>query len=176
MSSRGITFLELIIAMGIFTFVVFSVGILIPLSQVNSFRNTNRTTALTLADNMMEKIRAINYDDIEINVHYKGSTTGSESPTRPANEGTYYQYPPLPYPSSTVEICYPGQGGGDVISHSVVFEYNVFACYDRDENGIDIESLKKITIDVKWLEPGRMSTSREEEKSNVTLSSKVLKR
>jgi len=176
MRKRGITFLELIIAMGIFTFVVFSVGILIPFAQINSFRNTNRTTALTLADNMMEKIRALNYDDIEINVHYNGSTTGSDSPVKPANEGTYYQYPPLPYPSSTVEISYPGQGGGDVLCHSVVFAYDVFACYDRDETGVDIESLKKVTITVKWLEPGRSSHSREEEKSSVTLSSKVLKR
>ncbi|MHC9537895.1 MAG: hypothetical protein AB9903_00095 [Vulcanimicrobiota bacterium] len=177
MKNRGLTFLEVIIAMGIFSFIIFSIGVLIPLAQVNTFRNTNQTTAFTLADNMMEKIRALNYDDIEINADYKGSgLLDQESPTPACNEDTYYQFPPRPYPGTTVEIYYPGKGNNEVLCHSVVFTYDIFACYDKDENGINIENLKKVTIIVKWLEPGRISHSRKEEKSSVTLSSKILKR
>jgi len=177
MENRGLTFLEVIIAMGIFSFVIFSIAVLIPLSQINTFRNTNKTTALTLADNMMEKIRALNYDDIEVNVDYKGSGLLDHEPSTPAcNEDTYYQFPPPPYPSTKVDIYYPGKGSSEVLCHSVVFTYDVFACYDKDENNMKIENLKKVTIIIKWLEPGRVSQSRKDEKISITLSSKILKR
>lgn len=170
MGKRGISFIELIIAIGILTIVIFSVGILIPLSQVYSFKNTNRATALTLANNIMEKIRALNFQDIDTyNVYY-----GSHDPPIPAyNEGTYYRFPPRPYPSTTVEIYYPGPKSTSILCHSVIYSFNISASFDRNKDGNEIEGLKKVDITVIWNEPGKLT---EGSQSSVKLSSKIIKR
>ncbi len=170
MKKRGISFIEVIIAIGIFTFIIFSVGILIPLAQVYSFQNTNRATALTLANNMMEKIRALNFQDVDTDTTYYGSY---DPPVSAYNDGTYYRYPPRPYPSTTVDIYYPGPKSTSVLCHTVVYRFDVSASFDRYKNGDVIDGLKKVDIKVTWEEPGKLTGNA---KSSVVLSSKIIKR
>jgi|GEM_PF-1088285 len=170
MKKRGVSFLEAVIALGILSLVIFSAGILIPLAQTYSFKNTNRTTALTLANNMMEKIRAVNFEDVDTDSEYRGSI----NPPVPAfNEGMYYRYPPHPYPSTAVDIYYPGPGSTSILCHNVIYSFDVSASLDRDKKGNTMENLKKVDITVRWNEPGRLTGDL---KSSVTLSSKIIKR
>jgi len=170
MKKRGVSFLEAIIAIGILSLVIFSAGILIPLAQTYSFKSTNRATALTLANSLMEKMRAINFDDIDTDKFYRGSL----NPPVPAlNEGMYYRYPPHPYPSTAIDIYYPGPGSTSILCHTVIYSFDVSASFDRDKKGDKIENLKKVDITVRWNEPGRLTGDL---KSSVTLSSKIIKR
>jgi hypothetical protein len=161
------------IALGIFAIVIFSVGVLIPLSQVRSFNSTNRETALTVADNLMERIRALNFEDVVVDSTYDGGM-GIE----PANKGTYYQYPPKPYPSTSIEIFYPGPQSSAVLSHRVQYFFNVTASYDVDEDGQPIKSLKKVIIVVTWNQSVTSGQTSGGNRQNcaVTLSSKILER
>ncbi|MDQ7823091.1 MAG: hypothetical protein RDV48_09885 [Candidatus Eremiobacteraeota bacterium] len=170
---KGISLLEIIIAMGILAFMIFSIGVLIPLSQTRSFNYSNRETALSLAENMLEKIKALNFSDIVNDATYDG-----ELGMDPANKGTYYQYPPAPYPSTSVDIYYPGPQSSGVLCHTIRYYLKVNSCFDTDANGIPLETLKKVTVKVTWNQPAFSGGSEGGKLQNrsITLSSKVLER
>lgn len=161
---RGLSFMELMIGLGLLAFIVFSIGILIPLSQVRIKNVTDRDTAYSLADNMLENIRALGFNDIITDKTYSGE--------RPANEGTYYQYPPPPYPSTVVTNYYPGQHN-TIISRQVEYKFTVTATPAKDKSGAEIGNLKKVVVSVFWRQRNKTGDF---EDCSITLSSNIIKR
>lgn len=157
--------MEVMIALGILSFVIFSIGVLIPLSQVRVQSGTDRDVAYTLADNMIESVRALGFDDIMENRTYSGTMPA-------ANPGTYYQYPPRPYPSVTVTNYYPGQRN-TVISHDVQYSYSVRADFARNKSGDIIPNLKTLVVTVSWHQADWAGKGNER---SITISSRIIKR
>lgn len=161
----GLSFLELMIALGLLAFLVFSIAILIPLSHARTQSTADKNTAYNLADSMMEKIRALGFADIVENRSFNGQA--------PRNQGTYYQYPPAPYPRASMTTYYPSHNGGNLMSRTIDYTYSVSAAFDREKDGSEIRDIKKVTVTVYWKRPDDAGQA---EHCSVTLSSLMLRR
>lgn len=161
----GITFMELMISLGVLSFIIFSICVLLALSQLRVHTVTDRDVAYTLADNMIESIRTLGFSDITPDITFSGGP--------PENEGTYYQFPPEPYPRIALTNYYPGTHGTAIISRSVEYTFTVRATRESDKSGDEIGNLKKVVVTVKWNE---IKASGRSEEASIVLSSRILKR
>jgi type II secretory pathway pseudopilin PulG len=161
----GLSFIELIIALGLLAFLIFSIALLIPLSHTRTQSISDKDTAYNLADAMLEKIRALGFDDIIEGKTYNGCD--------PANKGTYYQYPPVPYPKTSVTAYYPQSNSTAIIARSTNYTFSVLASLDVDKSGNEIRDLKKVKVTVSWKKKDATGGSQD---CSITLSSKMLRR
>lgn len=162
-ASRGFTLAEMVVSMVLLLLIIFSLGLLIPYSKVRMHSTIDRDMAYMLADNMIERIRVLSFDDINVNDRFDGGA--------PDNEGTYYQYPPTPYPRTVAIVRYPSPLRNDVVSHEMEYRFIVNASYEESEEKTPY--LKRVTVEVRWTESSTPAGSGERK---AVLSSRIFKR
>lgn len=154
---RGFTLLEMIISMILLMLILFSIGILIPYSQMRMNKTTHRDIALLLAENMIESIRTLYYDNIII-----GTFNGIEGAPSITN-GTQ-AFPPLPYPMEEYQYLVEGK------PHRIVYSYIVSA------GEINLNN-KKVSVSVYWMEEvSKASPDTAEMMKSITLNGGIYRR
>jgi type II secretory pathway pseudopilin PulG len=160
--AKGFTLLEIIVAFILLLMLLFSLGVLIPLAQVRVKNTANRDVAMTLADNMLERIRAIKFDEVRAAL-YEGDKI---SPDPAANDGVNSpdRYPPLPYPTTTTYQSYPSAETMRIMAHQVDYFFNVDVKLDNNN-----PDLKTVSVSVIWREAGRS------DKAGIKVSTKIFR-
>ncbi|MGV8118122.1 MAG: hypothetical protein AB2L14_00010 [Candidatus Xenobiia bacterium LiM19] len=106
--AQGFTILETVIAMLILTFIIFSLGILIPLSQTRIRTTSHRDMAFTIADAVLEQMQTIYWDRIIKNSTYVGNRKFFDSDNQSIPEDLYDMpvngYPPLTIPDGEPQL------------------------------------------------------------------------
>lgn len=161
----GFSILEVMIAMMLLALILFSLGLLIPISQVRVRNTANHDMAFTLAENIMEKIRGLPWENIEKNRVFRGYI-----PDPAVTDGMGTQiYPPEPYPS----LMYDFRSGDTALvttTRSVPYVCTVKSIYDSH---FGTEDLLDVTVQVNWTEPTGSGGSAEK---SVSLSSRICRR
>ncbi len=145
----GFSLLEVIIAMSLFVLVVFSIGTLIPYSQMKLQSTSRRDVAIILAESMLEKIKSLPWDKVDMTKDYDGTAS---TPGEPLDKGTLTQYPPVPYPVKVVQTLYPDSTTRQILTRETIYAFLVRAELDRDISGNPIDSLATVTVRVSWEE------------------------
>jgi type II secretory pathway pseudopilin PulG len=161
---RGFTLIEMIVAFILLVLLLFSLGVLIPLSQVRIKSTTHRDIALTLADNMIERMRSISFDNVKKSL-YSGENVPFDPP---ANQGTPEQFPPLPYPSISILRSYPSSETLEIVIHKVDYFFSVRAEADNGNPDLTI-----VNVHVMWCEAGRDLKAGKSTNASINLSSKI---
>ncbi|MDQ7824871.1 MAG: hypothetical protein RDV48_18880 [Candidatus Eremiobacteraeota bacterium] len=139
----GFTLVEVIIALLLFLLIISYFLLLIPLSQVRIKNSTHQDVALTLAEDILEKVRVMKWSDIDKNSTYDGTTFNNHTPD-PATQqyaGAAF-YPPVPpYRLYTYRMMSSDK------PHSVDYQFNVDTRYEPGST-----ELIKVTVKVFWQE------------------------
>ncbi|MDQ7823536.1 MAG: hypothetical protein RDV48_12125 [Candidatus Eremiobacteraeota bacterium] len=172
-SGKGLSLIELIIAMVLLLLILFSVGILIPYSQVRMRNSAYRDSATTLAENLMERIRTTRSTNIPSTaVTYDGLAFPSPTPS-PVTVGGVQVFPPTPYPRTTYQDFSGAQvkpgGPTQELRSSVEFIYVVRS------DPVSYTPLTLIDISVYWDETSGASGGHRR-KNHITVSSMFLRR
>jgi prepilin-type N-terminal cleavage/methylation domain-containing protein len=168
-TKQGFSLLEVIIAMALFVLIVFSIGTLIPYSQMRVQSTSRKDVAFTLAESILEKTKSLPWDSLDYTMDFDGTAS---SPPDPRGKGTLTQYPPSPYPSKTVQTLYPDPVTRQILTREVVYLFHVTTEYDKDSGGNLIDNLATVTIKVQWEETNGGATRQRE----VELRTKVCRR
>jgi prepilin-type N-terminal cleavage/methylation domain-containing protein len=168
---KGFTLIEITVALLILAFILFSLGVLIPLSQVRIRNTAHRDMALALAEDVIGKIRALNWEDIPFQEFI--ADKGDAFIMKPPVIGVQI-FPPEPYPSKECSFDSTDQGGG-VTTHTVTYLYRVTVepANDPDAPAVLAEDLKKVTVVISWEESSGSGGS---EHKKVTLQSTLYRR
>jgi Tfp pilus assembly protein PilV len=145
--SEGFTLIEVVVSLCILILLLFSFGYLIFLSSVNIRSSAHHSTAVNLAENMMERIRALKWADVEKGVTYDGL---KEPPASSANTGASNQFPPTPYPRASYVNYYTSSTSRAQVSHETNYSFIVRTYYDPDYPAT--QDLLFVIIDVYWRE------------------------
>ncbi|MHC9544061.1 MAG: hypothetical protein AB9903_31495 [Vulcanimicrobiota bacterium] len=152
--AQGFTILETVIAMLILTFIIFSLGILIPLSQTRIRTTSHRDMAFTIADAVLEQMQTIYWDRIRKNSTYIGNSRFFDSDNQSIAEDSYDTpvngYPPSPYPTVSHNFnSAENHGSGFVITpHLVRYVIVVRSLYSNPSE----ENMVTVSVDVYWKE------------------------
>ena len=131
---KGLTLIEVVVATIILTLLLFSLGVLIPMTQVRIRNTSHHDLAVTYAENMMEKIRAMPFDSIIVPGDFY-------SPTTPAQPSLGWLFPPdPPYRELYFEIS-SGES-----RHSLSYAYHVITWPGSNPD------LKEVEVSVYWTE------------------------
>lgn len=163
-TTGGFTLLEMIVAMILLMLILFSIGVLIPYSQVRMKKTTHKDIAVLLAENMFENVRTIRFEDVRCDKQYDGNFS---SPTPPFQDGSGRQiFPPVPYPSEEYQYFVEGN------IHRIKYSYFVTAS-DVGTSG----NSKKVSISVYWSEGSRdQATGSMEDMKSITVDGAVYRR
>ncbi len=148
---RGFTLIEMIISMLLLMLILFSIGVLIPYSQVRMKKTANRDVAVLLAENMIENIRAMYFDNITSSTY-----DGIEGTPASIDVGGSQMFPPLPYPREDYGYLVEGN------VHQVTYTYVVYAHAAGSP-----ENYKEVSVSVYWSE----DTNRERDNTVKELKS-----
>lgn len=171
---KGFTLIEMIITLLLLVLLLFSLGILIPLSQIRMKNTSHQDIAVILAENIMSDIHCLTWNNIS-----KNATFDSNKPVAdPAIiENGIRIFPPEPYPIMHYQI-YSGeysQGKGTSYPiHEVNYKYVIKTLYDTTPAGVEIEDLLKISVSIYWDESRGHGGTRKDRFINLT--SKLLRR
>lgn len=152
--AQGFTILETVIAMLILTFVIFSLGILIPLSQTRIRNTSHRDMAFTIADAVLEQMQTIYWDRIIKNSIYIGNRRFFDSDNQSIPEDLYDTpvngYPPSPYPVISHSFnSAENRGNGFVTApHLIRYIIVVRSLYSDPSE----EDMVTVSVDVYWKE------------------------
>jgi prepilin-type N-terminal cleavage/methylation domain-containing protein len=169
--AKGFTLLEVTVALLILAFILFSLGVLIPLSQVRIRNTSHKDRALMIAEDMIGITRALNWDHIIVPAQYSGTPPF----TPPFLDGGGHQiFPPLPYPSIECSFDTADQAG-KINTHTIAYTIDVKTeeVPDPDNATVMANDLKKVIITVKWRESTGAGGSALKE---ITLSSTIYRR
>jgi Tfp pilus assembly protein PilV len=144
---RGFTLIEVVVSLCILILLLFSFGYLIFLSSVKMRSSAHHSTAVNLAENMMERIRALKWNEVEKEVTYNGLASPSQPPV---NAGAANQFPPTPYPQTSYVNYYTSSSSGAQVSHVTSYSFIVRTYYDPDYP--TSQDLLYVAIDVCWKE------------------------
>lgn len=156
---RGLTLIEVVVATIILTLLLFSLGVLIPMTQVKIRNTSHHDLAVTYAENMMEKIRAMPFDYIIVPGDFY-------SPTAPAQPSHGWLFPPVPpYPTDR-EVSLKLYSGDPRYEpgRSLSYAYHVITWPGDNPDLINVE------VSVYWIESSGGGGSSRTPKC-VTLSS-----
>ncbi|MGV8122237.1 MAG: hypothetical protein AB2L14_20945 [Candidatus Xenobiia bacterium LiM19] len=154
---RGFTMLEMIISMILLMLILFSIGILIPYSQVRMNKTAHRDIAVLLAANMIENIRTLYYDNV-----MTGTYNGVEGASSIHNGSQ--AFPPLPYPGEEYQYLVEGN------PHRIVYSYVVTASEINPDN-------KKVSVSVYWVEDvSKANPDSTEMMKSITLNGGIYRR
>lgn len=142
--SAGFTMIEIIIATLILLLLLFTIGILIPVLQMRMRKISHHYTAVTLGENVIERIRSLPRADIPADATYV-------APSPPLHQGMSNQYPPSPYPGVSLSFDYTEAETGAGMKHMMQYFFVVRS--ESDERYPAVSDLKKITVDVYWPYP-----------------------
>ncbi|MHC9539008.1 MAG: prepilin-type N-terminal cleavage/methylation domain-containing protein [Vulcanimicrobiota bacterium] len=155
---RGFTLLEMIISMILLMLILFSIGILIPYSQVRMNKTAHRDIAVLLAENMIENIRTLYYDNV-----MTGTFNGVEGDSAIDCNGSQ-AFPPLPYPREEYQYLVEGN------PHRIVYSYIVTASEINPDN-------KKVSVSVYWMEDvSKANPDPAEMMKSITLNGGIYRR
>lgn len=155
---RGFTLLEMIISMILLMLILFSIGILIPYSQMRMNKTAHRDIAVLLAENMIENIRTLYYDNV-----VTGTFNGIEGDSAIDCSGSQ-AFPPLPYPREEYQYVVEGN------PHKIVYSYIVTANTINPNNKI-------VSVSVYWREDvSRANPDTTEMMKSITLNGGVYRR
>lgn len=153
MRKRGISILEVVVAVNLAgLLVVFLIG-LIPYSVLSLKRSGHAIIAANLAERMMEEIRRTNFSDI-----LPGTYPPSVAPA----------FPPPPYPSLPVSITSNG------FSDTRVYNFRILVTPATDISGSPLTDVKSVTVTVTWNE--RLSDRGVSGPKSFVLTSDILRR
>jgi prepilin-type N-terminal cleavage/methylation domain-containing protein len=146
---RGFTLIEIVVAMMILLLLLFSFGYLIFLSSIRARASANRDTAVTVAKNVMEKIKNLDWNSVAKERTFDGL---QKPPDTPVRAGTDTQYPPSPYPTTDVDNKYKSAPSGNEVSHITTYHCVVKSFYDPEFP--TSQDLLYLVVDVYWKESG----------------------
>jgi len=162
----GFSLIEVVVATILVMLVVFSLGVLIPLSQVRSRNISHQDVAVMLAESMIEKIRVLGWDHIAPADKTIGAWKlydGRNGPSGDAHEminGS--RFPPEPYPKMSYELMAgevsPGSAVKTDVKHYMDYFYRVrtesYAVPYPDSSTAKYasKSMLKVTVAVYWSE------------------------
>jgi prepilin-type N-terminal cleavage/methylation domain-containing protein len=176
---NGFSLMEVMIAMLVLLLVLGSFGVLLPLSQIGMKNTATKDVAYTLAENMIENIRALDCEKIKVPARFSSSPFAPLSTGELSDPVTYLdgQYPPLPYPCKEYEF----QSGNIVapdgsirIPRKLVNFYYRVTTENEMEGGVPIDGFISLTVEVFWTEAraGRAGNNQQ----MITVTSKIMRR
>lgn len=158
----GYSLIELLIGILLFILLLLFIGTLIPMSQVSARSSSHHDVAMTLAESLMDNIRALPWDSI---IKKDDAYDGREgTPTENA------LYPPYPYPTKDVYSIYPDPGTLQMVAHETKYYFTVQARYEPP--GPHNQKLIKVVIGVSWDEFQGGGVRRKQ----ITLVSKIARK
>jgi len=159
----GFSLIEVVVATILVMLVVFSLGVLIPLSQVRSRNISHQDVAVMLAESMIEKIRVLGWDRIapvDKTVGVSKEFDGKKGDDPVMINGS--RFPPLPYPKMSYELMAgevsPGSAVKTDVKHYMDYFYRVrtqsYAVPYPDSSTATYtsKSMLKVTVAVYWSE------------------------
>jgi prepilin-type N-terminal cleavage/methylation domain-containing protein len=169
--ARGFSLLEVTIALLLLSLVLFSLAVLIPMSQVRLRNTAHQEMAVTLAEDMLGKIRALNWSDIPaVTTLPAGKTVSNGESGDPAHTYGAVSFPPPPYPSQTYSFdSRENTASSNDTKHTVIYYYAVTAEKTSDSN----PDLVIITVSITWKEAQGSGGSLER---HVTLTTMVYRK
>lgn len=142
-SKKGFSLAEIVVAMLILVLLLFSFGYLLFLSSVRTRAISSKTTAQTLAEDLITRIESLQWNSIEKRCLFDGLNG-----EKPIKMGQPDQFPPSPYPHTTINNNYYNN---DVdISHDTEYFFTVSSCYDPEFP--TTENLLYVAVNVYWFE------------------------
>jgi len=149
----GFTILETVIAMLILTFIIFSIGILIPIAQTRIRSTAQRDMAYTIADAVLEQMQTIYWERIVKNQLFIGNKNFVDPDNMTIAEGSYDPpvngYPPSPYPTVCQSFYSAEHQGGSILLTPSLTNYVIVvrSLYSSSE-----DDLVTVSVDVYWME------------------------
>ncbi len=153
----GFTILETVIALLILTFIIFSLGILIPLSQTRIQSTSHRDMAFTIADTVLEQMQTIYWERMQKSSGGETRFIGNHKFFDPDNQSLAANlytlpvngYPPSPYPTVSHSFYSAENSGLGILltPHIVNYVLVVRSLYSGPN-----EDLLAVSVDVYWRE------------------------
>jgi len=146
----GFTILETVIAMLVLAFLIFSIGILIPLAQTRIKSTAQRDVAYTVADAVLEQMQTVYWERIKKNSTFIGSRhIFNESASEDLYDIPVNGYPPPPYPavSSSFYSVERHSGSTFIVPNLTRYVIVVRSIYSGSD-----EDLVNVGVDVYWTE------------------------
>jgi prepilin-type N-terminal cleavage/methylation domain-containing protein len=166
MQRKGFSLAEIVVAMLILVMLLFSFGYLIFLSSVRTRATSHSETAVAIAENVMEKIKGLDWSSIA-----KGGTYDGRTSDTPLNAGADNQYPPSPYPEKKVDNSYKSNISGATVSHITDYYCVVRSFYDPEFP--TTEDLLFLVVEVYWRETSGAGGSYQK---SISLTSEIMKK
>jgi type II secretory pathway pseudopilin PulG len=146
----GFTILETVIAMLILAFLIFSIGILIPLAQTRIKSTAQKDMAYTIADAVLEQMQTVYWERIKKNSTFIGSRhIFNESAAEDLYDIPVDGYPPPPYPAVSSSFYSVERQGGSTFLMPNLTKYVIVV--RSIYSGTD-EELVNVGVDVYWTE------------------------
>ncbi|MDQ7822569.1 MAG: hypothetical protein RDV48_07205 [Candidatus Eremiobacteraeota bacterium] len=150
----------MMVALLLLALLIFSIGVLIPFSQLHMRQTTHRDMAYTYADILLNTVCGMNSGDIVPGTTFSG---------QPAHSGPS-QFPPWPYPSVTHVSEYPSTDTAKSLTHTTEYFFTVTAAQESPIK----PKVYVVTVNVSWREHGAKESEAQEK--TITVSSKVTRK
>jgi prepilin-type N-terminal cleavage/methylation domain-containing protein len=146
MDNKGVTLIELLVALAIFSIATVFLAYTITATIRHNFRNSLRDMATTVLNNKINEIKSMDYDDEKLD-----NSTKCDNPDDP--DDPFYQY-----------VYKYGKNESDNITYTICYEIEEVNIEGEDNNIFSFSNkFKRIEITIEWFKPYAVN-----EKDNIT--------